>query len=333
MYCKKCGAQNNEGFAFCPKCGEKLDTAIVGDSVNSAQTVTQQPVQATVNPESIPVSTPVVQSSSIDNKSNSGKGVLIGVLVGLLVLIIAIVVLILTGVIDLSKFSKPSSPTPANNGNNTPSTPAETKKTYKLGDAVSTVDGSKWHVIGVKGDNVTLLLDELVVEETGYGKTASEEDQKYANSLVKKYIDETYMPDLSTKIDAAGGDSSKIVGRILSMDDYLAITKSKFDDNYYTTSHTVEAYDNVEEVCKMIDILALTKSFWTSSNVRDYNTTGSYFGVIYIKRGDSKHDYLCDKTMPEIYAIVDTATDSSYQMGATFLGIRPVIETPTSNIK
>ena len=117
------------------------------------------------------------------------------------------------------------------------------------------------------------------------------------------------------------------------MDDYLSITMSKFDDNYYTTSHTVDAYDNVDEVCKMIDILALTKSFWTSSNVRDYNSSSTYFGVIYIKRGAEKHDYFCDKTMPETYAIVDSATDGTYQMGATLVGIRPVIETPSSNIE
>ncbi len=316
MICKNCGATNNENSSFCSSCGAKLDVI-----TSEAPVVTAQP-EPTQN---------VVNQAPVNDKSNSGKVGLIIALVGIiLVLVVAVVVIILfaTGILNFGNKSNNN-----NNGNTGVNGVQEIEKTYKLGDAVTTVDGSKWHVIGVKGDNVTLLLDELVVEESGYGQSASAEDQKYANSNVKKYIDETYMPELSTKIDAAGGDSSKIVGRILSMDDFLSITKYKFDDNYYTTSYTTEAYNNKEEVCKMFEILGMTKSFWTSSNVRDYSSTAIYFGAIYIKCGEEKYDYFCNKNMPEVYSIVDVATDSSYQIGGTSVGIRPVIETPKSNLK
>ena len=337
MNCKNCGALNNENSSFCSNCGTKLDTMVnenqeaIVHPVEQAQPVEPvtpvAPVQQAVNTTPTYNSAPVVE-----NKSNGGKiGLIIG-LVSIIVILLVVVILFATGILSFGgKGSNNNNNNNNNNGNN--NVQPEVKKTYKVGDAVTTVDGSEWHVIGVKGDNLTLLLDKLVVDEIGYGASASEEDQKYANSNVKKYIDETYMPDLSTKIDAAGGDSSKIVGRIINMDEYTSITYTKFDDNYYTTSLSVEAYDNKEEVCKMFTILGMTKSFWTSSNVRDYRSNAIYFGAIYIKRGEEEYDYFCSKNMYEVYSIIDTATDSSYQMGGTGAGIRPVIETPTSNIK
>lgn len=354
MFCRKCGTENSAGNAFCPKCGEKFDT-ITSETTNTAPVtetpVSEQPVYVESTPASysepaekntalwlvlglfVPIVGIILFFVWLKKKPQSSKNSLIGAIIGIVISILLTVLLFALGFLSLGSlmsidpgYDNPTIDSPVINK------PVE-KKTYKVGDAVTTVDGSKWHIIGVSGDNVTLLLDELVVEETGYGNSASAEDQKYVNSKVKKYIDETYKPEITSKIDNAGGDSSNVVVRIMSMDDYLDITKQKFADNYLSTSYTVAAYDDVDQVCKMMDILALTKSFWTSSNVRDYNSSSSYFGVLYIKRADQKFDYFCNKTMYETYAIIDTSSDSAYQMGATFIGIRPVIETPTSNLK
>ena len=352
MFCKKCGTEISDNVNFCPKCGEKVGNENNEQAMGAAvqEPVVEAPVQEpfieTPDQEPVieaPVQEPVVgipvqelstnNISSINNKSKAGLIALIISLSVIALVLIIIGVLFATGILSFGKNKSDEENNNSNNGKSNQTEPAVKTKSYKLGDAVTTVDGSKWHIIGISGDNVTLLLDELVVEETGFGQTASEEDQKYVNSKVKKYIDETYMPELSNNIDDAGGDSSKVVGRIMNMDEYLSITYSKFDDNYYTTSHTIEAFNNKEDVCKMDEILSLTKSFWTSSNVRDYNSSASYFGVIYIKRGEEKYNTFCSKKMPEVYSIVDIATDGSYQYGATLIGIRPVIETPTSNIK
>ena len=83
----------------------------------------------------------------------------------------------------------------------------------------------------------------------------------------------------------------------------------------------------------MIDIMSLTKSFWTATNVKELDKTSNFYGVIYIFHESGKFSYFCNKNMEGNFAVVDLATNSNAQLNATFVGIRPVIETPTSNIK
>ena len=332
MICKNCGTENPAEGIFCSKCNSRLDT-LVAETATS--TVTQQPIQPVVQPT----------QESINNYNGTNKnygklGIIIGLACILLILII-IVILFATGVIGGNKTNNEvnnNNNNEVNNNNNNNEVKEDTKKeekkkTYNVTDAVTTLDGSKWHVIGVKGDTVTLLLDELVVEETGYGKSAAPEDQIYENSTVKEYIDGTYMPELSAKIDAAGGDSSKIKGRVITAKEYLDLTRTKFDEGYTTTSVTAEAYDHKAEVCKILDIMSLTNSFWTATNVQEFDSSSHFYGVIYIYKESSKYSYFCNKDMTSNFAVVDLATNNNYQLNATFVGIRPVIETPTSNLK
>lgn len=324
-----------------------------------------QPVQPVVNEQPVYTSTPtnnsVVEEKNtilwgilglfipivgiilfivwLKSKPKASKSSLIGAIIGIVLGIVVTTILFATGILSIEKSNTNNNNNnnnnvqEVNNGGNGNQVKPETKKTYEKTQAVTTVDGSKWHVIDVKGDTVTLLLDELVVEETGYGKSAAPEDQIYENSTVKEYIDGTYMPELSAKIDAAGGDSSKIKGRVITAKEYLDSTGAKFDSDFVTTSRTVESYDRKEEVCKFLDIMSLTKSFWTATNVQELDTTSHFYGVIYVYRENSKYDYFCDKNMVPNFAVVDLATNNNYQLNATFVGIRPVIETPTSNIK
>lgn len=335
MICKNCGTENSAESIFCSNCGQRLDTIVTETPAESVQPVVPEvpvqpvpavpvepaPIQEVVNP------VPSTNNGVANEKPKSGKiGLIIG-LVSLLLVIAVLVILFVTGVISFGKNS---------GGTETPTKKEEKKEnkvTYEKTQAVTTVDGSKWHVIDIKGDTVTLLLDELVVEETGFGKSVAPEDQIYENSNVKEYIDGTYMPELSAKIDAAGGDSSKIKGRVITAKEYLDSTGTKFDSDFVTTSRTVESYDRKEEVCKFLDIMSLTKSFWTSTNVQELDTTSHFYGVVYVYRENSKYDYFCDKDMTSNFAVVDLATNSNYQLNATLVGIRPVIETPTSNIK
>ena len=141
------------------------------------------------------------------------------------------------------------------------------------------------------------------------------------------------MPELIANIESAGGDTSKIKGRIITAKEYLDLTRTKFDEGYATTSVTAEAYDHKAEVCKILDIMSLTNSFWTSTNVQEFDSSSHFYGVIYIYKESSKYSYFCNKDMTSNFAVVDLATNSNAQLNATFVGIRPVIETPTSNIK
>lgn len=368
MICKNCGTENSAESIFCSKCGGRLDTIVNEEAINKVETPVApvEPVSTPVEPVSTPVepvvqaeptvtpAEPVLQPKAVvqpvapvvneqpvvtaapvaPNKPKSNKIGLIIALVAVLLILATVVVLFATGILSIEKSdnnTKDNNVQEVNNGGQ--GKVEEVKKTFNLGDAVTTVDGSKWHVIGTKGDTVTLLLDELAVEETGYGQSASPEDQVYSNSTVKKYIDETYMPKLTTNIDAAGGDSSKIEGRVITAKEYLDLTKTSFNDNYTSTSYVTEAYENKDQVCKMLDIMSLTKSFWTATNVKELDTTSKFYGVIYIYHESGKFSYFCNKDMEGNFAVVDLATNSDAQLNATFVGIRPVIETPSVNIK
>ena len=183
MKCLKCGMENKEESKFCLNCGNNLEQQM--------QQTNQQNMQQPVQPQQM-VNQPVYAQPVYNQQTKkSNKGLIIGLSVGGgVLLLIIIVVVIVFNFIHGAKKALDNIEVDDNitiNGNDDKKDTKDDKKTsaYSIGDPVTLVDGSKWHVLEYDGkDNITLMLDELVVEETGYGKSAAAEDQKYENSLV-----------------------------------------------------------------------------------------------------------------------------------------------------
>ena len=143
------------------------------------------------------------------------------------------------------------------------------------------------------------------------------------------------MPDLKNKIEAAGGDSSKIVGRLITIEEFFELTGTEFNDSYTSSTYTHDTiYDSaaLKQSCEIQKIMSMTKSFWTASNLKDYDPSNNYYGAIYIHLEEGREDTIC-KYNNTIWAFVDFAASGRAGYGATLVGIRPVIETPSSNIK
>ena len=86
-------------------------------------------------------------------------------------------------------------------------------KNYKSGETISNFAGYNWHVIGVDGDNVTLLMDAGQIEDMAHCTNDTDEStdcgvdstgQYYVyswdKSLINKYLKETLYPELKNKI-------------------------------------------------------------------------------------------------------------------------------------
>jgi len=211
---------------------------------------------------------------------------------------------------------------------------------YNVGDAVTLLDGSKWHIISISGKNVTLLSDTLAKESSGYGRDASYESQRYENSLIKEFIDNEYTPGLKLSLENNGGNSNDLIVRIITADEYLKLSNSEF----YTSEDLSEcwfteykSYDLEDE--KYSDVpnyLIMTDSYWTMDNYKDYvidhsfcKSNYSYYGAYYVQIDiNSINNMLGNVSLHN-----DSEALGTSGQGVNMFGIRPVIETTIDNLK
>lgn len=369
MKCLKCGMENKEESKFCLNCGNNLEQ-------QSQQQNMQQPVQ----PQQMVNQPMYTQPAYNQQTKKSNKGLIIGLSVGGgVLLLIIIVVVIVFNFIHGTKKALDNIEVDDNitiNGNDdkkdTKNDTKNDKKTsaYSIGDPVILVDGSKWHVLEYDGkDNVTLMLDELVVEETGYGKSAAAEDQKYENSLVKDYLENTYKPKLEKSLKENGGTVKNLTVRALSLNDiynYGGLSNDDFKDyrgnNECNNSisfisvtyvyddgvigpHKIYGDETLTDQDKFMAILSLTNNFWTASNIQERDCEKisglNYYGAYYVSAHSSEIDdfgrdenvYVATLGIKADTNGVSTSSGNIASGRGTSAGIRPVIEISIKNIK
>ena len=223
--------------------------------------------------------------------------------------------------IDINTNSNSSSSnTKSSTSTNTDKSTSVTKS-YKVGDAVTLLDGSKWHVLSTSGNNITLLLDELVANNRGYSDNGADEyHQKYENSDVKKYVEETYLPSLKTSLEKYNGDTTNLKARLIKADEFLSITGQDYGSQYLFSK---TKFDATKEQTDSEKWLSLTDSFWTMNNVRDVDSSNTRYGAYAVKISNGTVMLWTD------YSAYNNATGFT----GSFFGIRPVIETTIKNIK
>lgn len=221
---------------------------------------------------------------------------------------------------------------------------------YKVGDAVKLLDDSDWHIISIDGDNVTLLSDTLAKESSGYGVSATAEDQKYENSIIKEYLEDTYLPTLKSGLSSNGGNITNLKVRLITADEFLSLSDSEFyvspdktistcwstSGKYYDLSD--EDYSNIPSSSSF---LVMTPSYWTMTNYRDYaynnpkcdqqyvSKDSGYYGAYYVEVSPSTFD----ENAGHVGLDMDINAIGGWASYGTSLGIRPVIETTVKNIK
>lgn len=382
MKCQRCGAENQEGHIYCSTCGAQVQSnnveqynqmvnniqnEVPSNSVNeniiTNSTYSTQNVQQTPN-VSYSTSQNNINNQGVTNYSNSTNQVQnankksMKNLIIIIIIIVVVAALALLGKylydqyklkqIDKELQDKVDNigtidPIGGNSSGSTSNEKEDNKNTsYNVGDAVTLVDGSNWHVIGFNGDQVVLLSDTLTKESTGYGNDASEISQKYENSVVKQYLEETYLPSLKTSLQSKGGNISNLKVRLITVDEYLKLSGSKF---YISSDSSISEcwftnngnYDLSNEYYSDVpSYLAMTSSYWTMDNYKDYTNNNSscksdngYFGAYYVEISTSAFD----ENSGRIQLNMDGYAIGQVNSYGTFLGIRPVIETDISNIK
>lgn len=368
MKCLKCGMENKEESKFCLNCGNNLEQQI------------QQNMQQPVQPQQMVNQPMYAQPAYNQQTKKSNKGLIIGLSVGggVLLLIIIVVVIVFNFIhgakkaLDNIEVDDNITINGNDNKSDTKNDTKDDKKTsaYSIGDPVTLVDGSKWHVLEYDGkDNITLMLDELVVEETGYGKSAAAEDQKYENSLVKDYLENTYKPELEKSLEANGGIVKNLTVRTLSLNDiysYGGLSNDDFKDydgsnkcdNSISFINVKYVYDDgvikprkiygdetLSDQDKFMAILSLTNNFWTMSNMQErdcekisgLNYYGAYYVNIYSGKADTfdetENIYIASLGIKADTNGVSTSSGNFASGSGTSAGIRPVIETSIKNIK
>lgn len=303
--CKYCGTAQSENNKFCENCG-----ALMENETTTVETPLEQEEQVRQE-QNIPM-----QDYQKEPKKSSDNSVKI----------IVIIIIILAALFIAKPFITNKQ---NNNSNNNANHQLSTEKnkennkvavTYNVGDAVTLVDDSKWHVISVSGEKVTLLLDELVVEHSGYSNVGGDEfHQKYENSYVKEYIEQTYLPSLKTSLENNGGDTTNLKARLITAQEFLDLTGHKLTD---TKLQSEEGPSITKEQKKNQDWLSMTDSYWTMTNVKEIDPTNNYYGAY------------------SVFVLLDAklwsdgdANAQSWYINNTASGIRPVIETTIKNIK
>lgn len=367
MKCLKCGMENKEESKFCLNCGNNLEQ-------QSQQQNMQQPVQ----PQQMVNQPMYTQPAYNQQPKKSNKGLIIGLSVGGgVLLLIIIVVVIVFNFIHGAKKALDNVEIDSNitiNGNDDKKdtkndTKKDTKKdtkndkktsAYSIGDPVTLVDGSKWHVLEYDGkDNITLMLDELAVEETGYGKSAAAEDQKYEKSLVKDYLENTYKPELEKSLKENGGTVKNLTVRTLKAEEYIEKSGKSWgekcyydvnvfvselyyiDDGEFKEFYTSDSFEKLTDQDKFISILTLTGNFWTMSNIEertnaDCEVASGYHGAYYVKTSSTEYDdnsILSHTKLSIDWEAYYTSSGGHVGDRGTSAGIRPVIETSIKNIK
>lgn len=358
MKCLKCGMENKEESKFCLNCGNNLEQQI------------QQNMQQPVQPQQMVNQPMYAQPAYNQQTKKSNKGLIIGLSVGggVLLLIIIVVVIVFNFIhgakkaLDNIEVDDNITINGNDNKSDTKNDTKDDKKTsaYSIGDPVTLVDGSKWHVLEYDGkDNITLMLDELVVEETGYGKSAAAEDQKYENSLVKDYLENTYKPELEKSLKENGGTVKNLTVRTLKAEEFLEKSGESWGERcYYSVSHYgsiryyIEngkfkehyVYDGSKKLTdqdKFIATLALTGNFWTMSNIDERTNdeceaASENHGAYYIKPSSTEYDgnsFYSEARLSMDWEAYYTSSGGHVGNSGTSAGIRPVIETSIKNIK
>lgn len=351
MKCLNCGAENQEGSKFCLNCGNSLEQPV------------QQPIEQ-------PVQQPMYQQPVYQQQpKKSKKGLIIGLSVGGGVLLLVIVVLVLFFVVlkgakkgldnlDIQLGDGVTIVTDDDKDNIKGETSKNESSKYEMGNPVTLVDGSKWHVLEYDGkDKVTLILDKLVVEEIGYGKSASIEDQHYENSKVKDYLENTYKPELEKSLKSNGGTTKDLVVRTLSAEEFIKYSGENWGIYCYNTVladtytfyyvengkfkeyYTYEGADKLTVEDKFVATLALTGNFWTMSNVDERTSSeciieDRYHGAYYVKTKNTEYGESMSSDADLSMDWEGVYYDSGENFGdGTSAGIRPVIETSIKNIK
>lgn len=353
MKCTRCGAENAENSQFCLACGNALQNNQMPQQQNY-----NQPMQGQMQYNQ--------QMMAQQPKKGLGAGVVVIIVIAAIIGVLSILGVIFTPILlNIIDDAKNEGTTDGSSNvveeSSKPSTNKNQKvEQYSIGDPVTLVDGSEWHVIGTNGDKLVLILDKLVVDVTGYGKTANPEDQLYKNSIVKEYIDKTYAPELKKSLKSNGGDTN-ITVRILSAEEFIKGTGEKYGANCYNTvsSRTKTFYDYVDKKFtefyvyegastltaqdKFVATLALTDNFWTMSNVTERTSSECkveemYKGAYYVKishydgSSGSKSAYADLKMDWEAVYLTSNGKNFGDEEG-TSAGIRPVIETSLKNVK
>ncbi len=308
--CKNCNTQNDDTQTFCGQCGQRLEENIQGSVETLNSTPTVQPVVNNVVPNQ-------------NNKSN--MVLIISLIVSVVVIAILVGIFVIKPLFDNKSNNEPktNNSSTINNsdaGSNKNTNTKKGTKTYKVGEKVTLLDDSSWHVISTDGDKVTLLLDKLVADNMGYGDGSDEFHQKYENSNVKKYVEETYLPELKSSLEKYKGDTTNLKARLITMNEFLKLVGQKMmSDGMYSNID----FDRTDEQSANEEWLKMTKTFWTMSNVKDYNPSYDRYGAYAVLVNEDSVTLWTDYS----------AKNNAEGYKGSFLGIRPVIETVTSNIK
>lgn len=383
MKCLKCGAENAENSQFCLSCGNPLQNNQMPQQQNY-----NQPMQGQMQYN---------QQMNYQQPKKSHTGIIvICSIIGVVLLLSVIFTPIMLNIINKAKNGELSDQNSGITEESTGTSTSTKKDKYELADAVTLVDGSKWHVLGYnESGQLILLSDELAKETTGYGKSGAAEDQKYENSLIKDYIDNTYLPALKKSLTKAGGNTKNLTARIISVDEVFEYAQLEFTSNscYNATakenssllysgyvcmngnSLSSECWSHYNEKekknARITHMFAMTKNYWTSSNVTDYAECktvdqSSYskiedYGAFYVKvsifNDDCDYNYNNKSTLTSVKSYEDhgtcyvsfniykdnnaskyssTTSDYSHDYSeeeSTSAGIRPVIEIDPSNVK
>lgn len=304
--CKNCNSQNDDNQAFCGQCGAKFEDIASVQPVTPVESVTptQDNMQTVVN-------------NQVPNQNKKPNIILI---ISLVVAGLAICALVAIFVIKPLLSDKPKNNSRDNGTVENGNTNEEETKTYEVGEQVTLLDDSSWHVISSNGKKVTLLLDKLVADKMGYGASASEEHQKYENSNVKKYVEETYLSELKKSLKKYNGDTTNLKARLITMNEFLQLAGQKMvSDGMYSNVD----FDRTDEQVKNQEWLKLTGTFWTMSNVKDYNPSYDRYGAYAVLVRDGTILLWSDYS----------AKNNAEGYTGSYFGIRPVIETTTNNIK
>ena len=299
MFCSKCGSQIPSGNNFCSNCGEKVNN------------------DSTVNID--------IGSQIPSNKSNNKRPLIIVlcILGAILITVLGynIYKQVLLHITDNKVKEELNNIDDFDSISNEDVT--ENKKTvYEEGNAVTLVDGSNWHVVSYDKENkkIVLLLDSLLLDNMPYGPDSNASSQMYENSNIKQYIENTYLPQIQQSINLNGGDSSNISARLLTSDEYLKLTGDIFSNNNYNMSsinfnRTSKNEDNIKW-------LAMTSTFWTMSNIKNYTNT-KFYGAYAV--------FVASDNAVSLYS--DYSAQEGTMFKGSYYGVRPVIETTIKNIK
>ena len=190
-------------------------------------------------------------------------------------------------------------------------------QTYNVGDPITLVDNSTWHVLKkstssntsitlIKDDNIaTLAFDTAdarptatnsycITPATGCNAYKGNDSTVLTDSSIKTYLETTYLDSLKQSLNTASGDITDLTVSLPSMEDLVKANNSS--DNFNQSIYTFN------------DNYLSSTTYWTQTAS---TTNSSYVWAI-------------DSTSHQ--SVVKNASD-------TTVGVRPVITTSKLNIK